>query len=157
MIKKTDIIISGGGLAGLIATVAFGSSGYNVLCVEPITSFDEINSKEKDIRTTAYLQPSQAFLQKVDRHRPTVPRGRIRGREGSTCFGTQIRPSSRADPPPPPPPPLPLLRPPSRRFSAPPAPPALPTLPSSTGPSPQALALAPLLPPLLPPVALSKM
>ena len=65
MIKKTDIIISGGGLSGLIATVAFGSSGYNVLCVEPNTSFDEINSKEKDIRTTAYLQPSQAFLQKI--------------------------------------------------------------------------------------------
>ena len=65
MIKKTDIIISGGGLSGLIATVAFGSSGYNVLCVEPNTSFEEINSKEKDIRTTAYLQPSQAFLQKI--------------------------------------------------------------------------------------------
>ena len=30
-----DIIISGAGLAGLVTAVAFGSAGFDVLCVDP--------------------------------------------------------------------------------------------------------------------------
>ena len=35
MKKQKEIVISGGGLAGLIAAVAFGDSGYEVLCIDP--------------------------------------------------------------------------------------------------------------------------
>ena len=62
MKKQKEIVISGGGLAGLIAAVAFGDSGYEVLCIDPT---DENKFKRVDLRTTAYLQPSQLFLQKI--------------------------------------------------------------------------------------------
>ena len=32
---ETDILISGGGVAGLIAAAAFGAAGFRTLCVEP--------------------------------------------------------------------------------------------------------------------------
>ena len=62
MKKQKEIVISGGGLAGLIAAVAFGDSGYEVLCIDPT---GENKFKQIDLRTTAYLQPSQLFLQKI--------------------------------------------------------------------------------------------
>ena len=34
MIEHKDIVISGGGIAGLVAAVAFGNAGLDVLCVE---------------------------------------------------------------------------------------------------------------------------
>ena len=33
--EHTDILISGGGVAGLAAAAAFGTAGYRVICVEP--------------------------------------------------------------------------------------------------------------------------
>ncbi|MFM2349864.1 MAG: hypothetical protein RIR04_830, partial [Pseudomonadota bacterium] len=35
MRKTPDILISGGGVAGLTAAAAFGSAGFDVLCIEP--------------------------------------------------------------------------------------------------------------------------
>ncbi|MFP4273948.1 MAG: UbiH/UbiF family hydroxylase [Paracoccaceae bacterium] len=57
-----DIIVSGGGPAGLTAAAAFGSAGFSVLCVDPappVTGRDDAGS---DLRTTAFLQPAQRFL-----------------------------------------------------------------------------------------------
>ncbi len=34
-IDDIDILISGGGIAGLITAGAFGAEGFSVLCVEP--------------------------------------------------------------------------------------------------------------------------
>ena len=62
MKHREEILVSGGGLAGLIAAVAFGDSGYEVLCIDPT---GENKFKQVDLRTTAYLQPSQLFLQKI--------------------------------------------------------------------------------------------
>lgn len=60
---KTDILISGGGVAGLTAAAAFGSAGFSVICTDPeppITSRDAIGA---DHRSTAFLHPSIPVLQ----------------------------------------------------------------------------------------------
>jgi len=60
-----DIIISGGGIAGLTAAVAFGTAGFEVLCVDPTAPVIDRSNQGADLRTTAYLQPAHAFLQKI--------------------------------------------------------------------------------------------
>lgn len=57
---KVDVCISGGGIAGLIATLAFARSGFSVACIEPNPS-----AGGADKRTTAFLQPSWAFLKDI--------------------------------------------------------------------------------------------
>ena len=67
MVKKadhmtTDVFISGGGLAGLIAAQAFAQAGFSVICAEPNPPVTTRGSKGADLRTTAFLQPAQQFL-----------------------------------------------------------------------------------------------
>lgn len=59
---QTEILISGGGIAGLTAAAAFGSAGFNVICVDPTPPVTTSNAPGSDLRTTAFLQPAQAFL-----------------------------------------------------------------------------------------------
>ena len=59
---KTDILISGGGVAGLTAAAAFGAAGYRVLCVDPTPPVTNEQAEGADLRTTAFLQPSIAVL-----------------------------------------------------------------------------------------------
>ncbi|MEM6306427.1 MAG: FAD-dependent monooxygenase, partial [Pseudomonadota bacterium] len=61
----TDIFISGGGVAGLSAAVAFGQAGFDVLCVDPQPPITQRDQDGADLRTTAYLQPAQAFLNRI--------------------------------------------------------------------------------------------
>ncbi len=61
-ITKTDILISGGGVAGLTAACAFGAAGFSVLCVDPTAPITERSAAGSDLRTTAFLQPSQRLL-----------------------------------------------------------------------------------------------
>ncbi len=63
MRKTTDILISGGGAAGLTAAAAFGSVGFEVLCVEPTPPVTDATSPGADLRTTAFLTPSIAVLE----------------------------------------------------------------------------------------------
>ncbi|MFT4962278.1 MAG: 2-octaprenyl-6-methoxyphenol hydroxylase [Paracoccaceae bacterium] len=63
MATTCDILISGGGIAGLTAAAAFGSAGYNVICVDPTAPVTERDVDGSDMRTTAFLQPAQALLQ----------------------------------------------------------------------------------------------
>lgn len=60
-----DIIISGGGIAGLTATAAFASAGFHTLCVDPTPPVIAREAKGADLRTTAFLQPAQAFLDEI--------------------------------------------------------------------------------------------
>lgn len=57
-----DIVISGGGIAGLCATSIFGALGFDVLCVDPSAPVLERDAPGADIRTTAFLQPAKARL-----------------------------------------------------------------------------------------------
>ena len=57
-----DILISGGGIAGLTAAAAFGSAGFTVQCVDPMPPITERDAEGSDLRTTAFLQPARGLL-----------------------------------------------------------------------------------------------
>ncbi len=63
MRKTTDILISGGGVAGLTAAAAFGAAGFDVTCVEPTPPVTQAAAPGADLRTTAFLTPSIAVLE----------------------------------------------------------------------------------------------
>lgn len=60
---STDILISGGGVAGLTAAAAFGSAGFRVICVDPEPPITAMEAEGADLRTTAFLQPSIPVLE----------------------------------------------------------------------------------------------
>ena len=62
---ETDIFISGGGLAGMIAAIAFAHNGRRVICADPNRPVTDRTAKGADLRTTAYLQPAQALLKDI--------------------------------------------------------------------------------------------
>ena len=59
---ETDVFISGAGLAGSIAALSYSKAGRNVIVADPFIYGD---NAEVDYRTTAYLQPSKLFLEKL--------------------------------------------------------------------------------------------
>jgi 2-octaprenyl-6-methoxyphenol hydroxylase len=61
--KTTDIVISGGGVAGLTAAAAFGTAGFDVTIVDPTPPVTTSDAEGSDLRTTAFLQPAQQFLE----------------------------------------------------------------------------------------------
>ncbi|WP_375259039.1 UbiH/UbiF family hydroxylase [Citreimonas sp.] len=60
-----DIVVSGGGIAGLAAAAAFGQAGFSVLCVDPAPPVTDRAAEGADMRSTAFLQPSQALLAEI--------------------------------------------------------------------------------------------
>ncbi|MBL9056885.1 MAG: UbiH/UbiF family hydroxylase [Rhodobacteraceae bacterium] len=59
----TDILVSGGGVAGLTAAAAFASAGFRVICTDPTPPVTERDAAGADQRTTAFLHPSIPVLQ----------------------------------------------------------------------------------------------
>jgi len=71
--ENVDILISGGGVAGLTAAAAFGKAGFSVICADPTPPMTERDAEGSDLRTTAFLQPSQTLLDQIglwDRYAP---------------------------------------------------------------------------------------
>ncbi len=62
MMQSVDILVSGGGLAGLSAAAVFGGMGLRVLVVDPAPKSDEAWGPAADLRTTAILQPGADLL-----------------------------------------------------------------------------------------------
>ena len=60
---ETDILISGGGVAGLTAAAAFGAAGFTTICVDPTPPATSETAEGADMRTTAFLHPSRAVLE----------------------------------------------------------------------------------------------
>ncbi len=58
-----DIVISGGGIAGLAAAAAFAQSGFRVQVVDPSTPITDRDTKGSDLRSTAFLQPARTLLE----------------------------------------------------------------------------------------------
>ena len=65
MREKFDIVVSGGGIAGLSAAAAFGTAGYSVLCVDPAPPVMAELDPNSDLRTTAFLHPSVGVLERA--------------------------------------------------------------------------------------------
>lgn len=68
-----DILISGGGIAGLTAAACFGAAGFRVICVDPTPPVTERDAEGSDLRTTAILQPARDLLERAgiwDRYAP---------------------------------------------------------------------------------------
>lgn len=57
-----DILISGGGVAGLTAAATFGTAGFSVLLCDPARPVTSDTETGADLRTTAFLQPAKALL-----------------------------------------------------------------------------------------------
>jgi 2-octaprenyl-6-methoxyphenol hydroxylase len=64
-VQDIDIFVSGGGVAGLTAAIAFADAGFRTLCADPAPPVTDREAKGADLRTTAFLQPSQAFLERI--------------------------------------------------------------------------------------------
>lgn len=63
--SRHDLIIAGGGIAGLTAAAAFGANGFSVLIVDPAPPVIHEADPQADLRSTAFLQPAQRFLEKT--------------------------------------------------------------------------------------------
>ena len=57
--EHVDIVVSGGGVAGLTAAALFGQAGYSVVCVDPSAPVTERDVIGADLRSTAFLQPAK--------------------------------------------------------------------------------------------------
>lgn len=62
---ETDILVSGGGIAGLIAAAAFGGMGFSTICVDPAPPVTDEGADGADLRTTAFLAPSAQLLRGI--------------------------------------------------------------------------------------------
>ena len=60
-----DIVISGGGVAGLTAACLFGTEGFRVLCLDPAPPVTDGAAAGADQRTTAFLQPARGLLEEA--------------------------------------------------------------------------------------------
>lgn len=63
--ERVDILVSGGGIAGLSAAAAFGHAGFRVVCVDPAAPILSGDDDRADLRTTAFLQPARALLDRI--------------------------------------------------------------------------------------------
>ena len=91
--ERTDILIAGGGTAGLAAAAAFGSLGLRVTCVDPAPA-EAPDGPDADLRTTAILQPGRGLLDQAGLWERLAPRRRPFGSCGSST--PRGRPVERA-------------------------------------------------------------
>lgn len=70
-----DILVSGGGIAGLTAAAAFGAAGFSVVCVDPAPPITQRDAEGADLRSTALLQPAREVLSQVGLWDRLAPHG----------------------------------------------------------------------------------
>ncbi|QFU07524.1 2-octaprenyl-3-methyl-6-methoxy-1,4-benzoquinol hydroxylase [Rhodobacteraceae bacterium THAF1] len=63
--EKTDIFISGAGIAGMILAALLAKRGHTVTVCDPSTPADAMSDEDSDLRSTAYLAPSIAVLEEA--------------------------------------------------------------------------------------------
>jgi 2-polyprenyl-6-methoxyphenol hydroxylase-like FAD-dependent oxidoreductase len=62
---RTDILISGGGIAGLTAAAAFARDGFSVILADPALPAADAQTDGSDLRSTAFLAPAIALLREA--------------------------------------------------------------------------------------------
>ncbi|MDA0361511.1 MAG: FAD-dependent monooxygenase [Proteobacteria bacterium] len=73
MKTKCEILVCGGGIAGLLAANIFASKNYKVICVDPSDLLSTVDQSDTDFRSTAFLQPSIELLQDANIWRNLLP------------------------------------------------------------------------------------
>lgn len=64
-LETVDVLVSGGGIAGLIAAAAFGASGFKTLMVDPFQPVVTGNEAGSDLRSTAFLRPARDLFKRI--------------------------------------------------------------------------------------------
>ncbi len=62
---ETEILIAGGGIAGLTAALTFGRAGFRTVLVSPEPPVTEGDADGSDLRSTAFLQPAKHLFEQV--------------------------------------------------------------------------------------------
>ena len=62
---SVDVVVSGGGIAGMVTAIAFAQAGFDTLCVDPQPPVTSRAADGADLRTTAFLQPARNFLDEL--------------------------------------------------------------------------------------------
>ncbi len=62
---ETDVLVAGGGVAGLTAAAAFATAGFGVICVDPVPPVTSAEAEGSDLRSTAFLMPAVDLLQRA--------------------------------------------------------------------------------------------
>ncbi|PKP70630.1 MAG: 2-octaprenyl-6-methoxyphenyl hydroxylase [Alphaproteobacteria bacterium HGW-Alphaproteobacteria-4] len=65
MAEQFDIVVSGGGIAGMAATAGFAALGFSVACIDPAPPITDETAAGADMRSTALMQPSVELLRRV--------------------------------------------------------------------------------------------
>lgn len=60
--ERCDILVAGGGVAGLTAAAVFGAAGFGTIVVDPAAPVTEAGAEGADLRSTALLQPARQLL-----------------------------------------------------------------------------------------------
>jgi 2-octaprenyl-6-methoxyphenol hydroxylase len=61
--ERTDILVSGGGIAGLTAAATFARAGFSVVVVDPAPPPPSSGAEGSDLRSTAFLAPAIALFE----------------------------------------------------------------------------------------------
>lgn len=64
--ERVDVLVAGGGVAGLTAAAAFTAAGFATLCVDPVPPVTASDHEGTDLRSTAFLLPAVAVLERAD-------------------------------------------------------------------------------------------
>jgi 2-octaprenyl-6-methoxyphenol hydroxylase len=62
---KVDVLVCGGGIAGLVSAAAFGASGFSTLLVDPTPPVTDGDSQGSDLRSTAFLRPARDLFRQI--------------------------------------------------------------------------------------------
>jgi len=60
-----DVLVAGGGVAGLAAAAAFEAAGFATLCVDPVPPVTSADAAGTDLRSTAFLLPAVGLLERA--------------------------------------------------------------------------------------------
>ncbi|WP_417249830.1 FAD-dependent monooxygenase [Celeribacter sp.] len=63
--ETVDVLVSGGGIAGMITAAAFGASGFKTVMVDPTPPVTVGDDAGSDLRSTAFLRPARDLFQRI--------------------------------------------------------------------------------------------